>query len=153
MMKWHILAAAVALAVPLPASATTYIRQCTISAAGDACIFDVRPTSNGTLTVSTKAFTNNVRWRTVIAKHNTTGVNSGIGNGSTTAYSGSASRAVTASQFNNIPVYVLYERPLPGSFPTCVEVRFVAPAAVVSNMRPTTDASLPPPPPCLPPPP
>ncbi len=106
-------------------------RPATIDASGEGAIFDVKATAAGTLRVGTKAGRVGDRWRVTIVQANTNGGVSAVGTGSSTAFSGYVSRAVTANV--QYLVIVTWDRPLPGTFPSSVTVRFTG----------TTDATNP----------
>jgi hypothetical protein len=114
--------------------AITGSRQCQLGAPGDACIFDLRATGSGTLQVCTKATRSGQRWRATIVQVLATGAVSAVGTGSTTAWTGCVSRNIVSGV--NYEVLVTYERPLPGTFPTSVDVRFTGTgSATVSGPR------------------
>ena len=119
---------------PPPVAAITADKTCTIEASGEACIFDLRATANGTLQVCTTAARSGNRWRATLAQVNTAGAISKVGSGSTTTCTGVVQRNVVSG--NNYEVLVTYERPLPGTFPTSVKARIVGPFASIPNPRP-----------------
>jgi hypothetical protein len=118
-------------------------RRASIEASGEAAIFDVKATADGTLRVGTKAGRAGDRWRVAIVMANTPGAVSKVGNGSTTAFSGYASRSVVANA--QYLVIVTWDRPLPGTFPAEVTVRFTGatdetdPPVVQRNGKPLAD--------------
>lgn len=105
-------------------------RPATIDASGEGAIFDVKATAAGTLRVGTKAGRVGDRWRATIVQANTTGGVSAVGIGSSTAFSGYISRAVAANV--QYLVIVTWDRPLPGTFPASVTVRFTGPTDVTN---------------------
>jgi type 1 fimbria pilin len=117
------------MAIPVYAAVD---RPASIEASGEGAIFDVKATAAGTLRVGTKAGRVGDRWRVTIVQANGAGAISAVGSGSSTAFSGYASRSVTANV--QYIVLVTWDRPLPGTFPANVTVRFTG----------TTDASNPP---------
>jgi hypothetical protein len=117
------------LAIPTYAAVD---RPASIEASGEGAIFDVKATAAGTLRVGTKAGRVGDRWRATIMQANGAGSISAVGSGSSTAFSGYASRNVTANV--QYIVLITWDRPLPGTFPANVTVRFTG----------TTDAVNPP---------
>jgi hypothetical protein len=109
-----LLAAPILAAVDRPAS---------IEASGEGAVFDVKATADGTLKVGTKAGRAGDRWRVTIGEVNTGAVTvSAVGNGSSSGFSGFASRAVVKDK--QYVVLVTWDRPLPGAFPASLTVRF-----------------------------
>jgi hypothetical protein len=107
------------LAIPVYAAID---RPASIEASGEGAIFDVKATAAGTLRVGTKAGRVGDRWRVTIVQANGAGAMSAVGSGSSTAFSGYASRNVTANV--QYIVLITWDRPLPGTFPAKVTVRF-----------------------------
>ena len=95
-------------------------RTASIEASGDAAIFDVTATAQGVLKVCTKPARPLDRWRVTIAvplqpaSASLPSVNSAVGNGSTTAFSGCVTQTVAANV--SYIVLVTWDRPLPGTF-------------------------------------
>jgi hypothetical protein len=118
-------------------------RPASIEASGESAIFDVKATADGTLRVGTKAGRVGDRWRVSIVQANKAGSVSAVGNGSTTAFTGYASRSVAANV--QYVVIVTWERPLPGTFAADVTVRFTGatddtdPPVVQRNGKPLAD--------------
>ena len=107
----------------LVAPAHAYVdRPACIENSGCGAIFDVKATAAGTLRVGTKAGRVGDRWRVTIVQATAAGGVSAVGSGSSTAFSGFISRAVSANV--QYIVIVTWDRPLPGTFPACVTVRF-----------------------------
>ncbi len=100
-------------------------RPGSIEASGEGVVFDVKATAAGTLRVCTKPRRVGDRWRATIEQVNIAGGVSTVGTGSTTSFTGCVSRVVAA----NIQYLVLvsWDRPLPGTFPSSVTVRFTGP--------------------------
>ncbi len=117
------------MAIPVYAAVD---RPASIEASGEGAIFDVKATAAGTLRVGTKAGRVADRWRVTIVQANGAGAVSAVGSGSSTAFSGYISRSVTANV--QYIVLVTWDRPLPGTFPANVTVRFTG----------TTDTTNPP---------
>jgi hypothetical protein len=124
------------------AAAAPVVKPCQFGASGDGCIFDIRATASGTLTACTKAGRAGVRWRASAAQANipmsATPVNaptvqSNVGTESTTTFTGCITRPVVAG--TQYEVLVTYERPLPGTFPTSVDVQFTGPVTVPNPRR------------------
>jgi hypothetical protein len=103
-------------------------KPCGIAASGDACIFDVEATADGKLSVDTRATTAGQRWRAAIAPAGAIAIKSGIGTGSTSEFTGLVSRAIKAGK--KYEVVVFFDKPLPSTFPTGLEVRFKGPVVV-----------------------
>jgi hypothetical protein len=120
--KWFWICSLLAgLALVAPAQA--YVdRPASIEYSGEGAIFDVKATAAGTLRVGTKAGRVGDRWRVTIVQATTAGGVSAVGDGSATAYTGFISRAVAANV--QYLVIVTLDRPLPGTFPAAVSVRF-----------------------------
>ena len=100
-------------------------------APGDGCIFDLVATGGGVLKVDMKADTAGDRWRTAIVVVDTKTVESNVGTGSATSFTGLVQR--TVGNGKRYEVVVAYEHPLSGTIPdpfppTSVEVRFWGPA-------------------------
>jgi hypothetical protein len=105
---------------------------CLVVHAGEGRVFDVAATGTGTLTVDTRAEAAGDRWRVTGAQRNTAGAVSNVGAGSATAFTGGITIPVTSGQ--SYVVSVTYESPLPGTFPTSVEVRFDGPVTVSQRL-------------------
>ena len=120
--KWFWICSLLAgLALVAPAHA--YVdRPASIDYSGEGAIFDVKATAAGTLRVGTKAGRVGDRWRVTIVQATTAGGVSAVGSGSSTAFSGFISRTVAANV--QYIVIVTWDRPLPGTFPASVTVRF-----------------------------
>jgi hypothetical protein len=101
---------------------------CGIAAPGDACIFDVEALASGVLAVDTHASIAGQRWRAAIAVAGAKAIKSAIGTGNTSSFTGLVSRKIVAGV--KYEVVVFYERPLPSTFPTSLEVRFTGPVTV-----------------------
>jgi hypothetical protein len=109
------------LAAPILAAVVD--KTASIEASGEGVIFDVKATKAGTLKVGTKAGRVGDRWRVTIGEVNTsTGAVSAVGTGKTNGFTGFASKTVAAGKL--YVVLVTWERPLPGTFPAKVTVRF-----------------------------
>ena len=108
------------LLVSLSAQATVD-RTSSIEASGEGSIYDMKATANGTLRVCTKPGRAGDRWRATIG-HVIGGAVSAVGTGSTTAFTGCISRSITSGA--QYVVLITWERPLPGTFPAAVTVRF-----------------------------
>lgn len=123
------------LALWQPAAyAVVVTKTCSFGAAGDACVFDLTATANGTLIVDTQASVTGQRWRATICQVLSPSCSSNVGTGTTSAFSGAATKAVVSgTQYIGA---VTYDRPLPGSFPNSVTVRFNGPVTVPSLPRP-----------------
>jgi hypothetical protein len=120
--KWFWICSLLAgLALVAPAHAFVD-RPASIEYSGEGAIFDVKATAAGTLRVATKAGRVGDRWRVTIVQANTNGSVSAVGDGSATAFTGFISRAVSANV--QYLVIVTLDRPLPGTFPAAVSVRF-----------------------------
>jgi hypothetical protein len=128
------LVAALAMPMASEATAATTVRTCQFSAPGQACIFDVQATGAGTLTVCTKAQAGGERWRSTVVETLAKGAVSDVGTGSASSCTGTVSRDVARG--SSYEAIVSYERPLPGTFPTAVEVRLTGPVTVVGPRRP-----------------
>jgi hypothetical protein len=111
-----------------PALAQQVTAPCGIAASGDACIFDVEALASGVLAVDTRASIAGQRWRAAIAVAGAKAIKSAIGTGNTSTFTGSVSRKIAAGM--KYEVVVFYERPLPSTFPTSLEVRFTGPVTV-----------------------
>ena len=109
------------LLLALPAHAKVDIST-SIEASGEGAIFDVTTNGNGTLQVATKAGRVGDRWRVTIAQANGDGAESAVGSGSSKTFSGWVS--YNLKDGINYIVLVTYDRPLPGTFPAKVKVRF-----------------------------
>lgn len=107
----------------VPAAAVD--RLCTIDAPGDACILDLRTTTAGSLSVSTRAGTANDRWRSTIGRTNASGTTSAVGTGATSNFTGKAALPVAAS--TNYEAIVTLDRPVSGNFPRSVQIRLAGP--------------------------
>ena len=103
----------------IDALAAPITRSCTFGAPGDGCIFDVVATGGGNLQVDTRARATGELWRTPVAIVGTKTVLSTVGTGSTSSFTGLVKRTVASGKSYNVAV--LYEAPLPGTFPTTVE--------------------------------
>jgi Protein of unknown function (DUF1566) len=113
------------------ATAAPIIHSCTFEASGDGCLFDLVATGGGGLKVDTKAGTAGDRWRTTLVVVDTKTVDSHVGTGSATSFTGLVQR--TMANGKRYEVMVAYEFPLSGTLPdpfppTSVEVRFSGPA-------------------------
>jgi hypothetical protein len=104
------------------------VTGCRILSIADACIYDIDAVADGTLLVDTRAALGGQRWRTVLMVFGTKATKSNTGTGSSTSFTGAVSRPVAAGK--RYEVVVFYERPLPSTFPTSVEVRFTGPVTV-----------------------
>ena len=104
------------------------IKPCGIGASGDACIFEVEATTDGKLSLDTRATIAGQRWRAAIAPSGGIAIKSGIGTGSTSTFTGLVSRAIKAGK--KYQVVVVFEKPLPSTFPTGLDVRFKGPVVV-----------------------
>jgi hypothetical protein len=124
----------------------TIDRACSITAPGGACMFTVRATATGNLSVATRACVKGQRWRTVIAKVNTGETVSQVGTGNNAAFSGRAVRS--AAKGANFLVIVSIEWPAPENFSGTVVTRFTGPFATVLGPRPNAAGGLPPPADC-----
>jgi hypothetical protein len=110
------------------AHAQEVTKPCGIGSSGDACIFDVEALVDGVLAVDTRATMAGQRWRAAIAVAGSKAIKSSIGSGSATTFTGLVSRPVVAGK--KYEVIVFYERPLPSTFPTGLDVRFAGPVSV-----------------------
>jgi Protein of unknown function (DUF1566) len=125
-------------------TAAPIIHACTFDAPGDGCIFDLVGTGGGNLKLDTKADTAGNRWRTTIVVVDTKNVESNVGTGSATSFTGLVQRSVANGK--RYEVIVVYEFPLSGTLPdpfppTSVEVRFWGPAVdqnhvIIAGPRP-----------------
>lgn len=104
--------------------------SCQLGASGDGCIFDLQGTATGTLIVCTKARVSGQRWRATAVQALVGGAASKVGTGSTSSWTGCASRAVVSG--GRYEVLVNIEPPLPTSFPATVDVKFGGPVSLVS---------------------
>ena len=132
----------------IDALAAPITHSCTFGAPGDGCIFDVVATGGGNLQADKRADATGERWRTTVAIVDTKTVLSNVGTGSTSSYTGLVKRTVANGKRYNVAV--LYEAPLPGTFPTTVEVRFQGTAldqdhVTIAGLRPRGSGD----PPCL----
>jgi choice-of-anchor C domain-containing protein len=117
-----------------PATSATINKRCVLDVAGDACIFDVRTTSGGMLSVCTKTVHPGTRWRTTLGHTNATGGQTAVGNGSTTLCSGSVN--ITASPSQSQQVIITIERPRSTAGTHEAIVTFNGPMGNVPDPRP-----------------
>jgi hypothetical protein len=96
-----------------------------IEASGEGSVYDLRATAAGTLRVCTKARKTGDRWRVTITQAITAGGVSGVGTGSTSAFTGCVSQTIALGA--QYLVIVTWERPMPGVFPASVIVHFTGP--------------------------
>ena len=96
-----------------------------IEASGEGSVYDLRATAAGTLRVCTKARKAGDRWRVIITQAITAGGVSGVGTGSTAAFTGCVSQTIAVGV--QYLVIVTWERPMPGVFPASVIVHFTGP--------------------------
>ena len=114
-------------------AATTLDRACTIESSGRTCIFSLTAIATGNLTVSTKACTGGLRFRTIIARINTGEIVSQVGTGSTVTFTGRAVRS-TRKGFRFL-VIISIESPVPSIFSDAVVIRFAGPFTTVIGPR------------------
>ena len=120
--------------------AATFDRACAITAPGDACIFSVKASAAGTISVATRACTGGQRWRVTIARANSSEVVSQIGTGTTTAFTGRAVRST--SKGTGFLVVITIESPAPADFAGAMIVRFSGPFTTASGPRPNGNSAL-----------
>ena len=65
------------------------IKSCDVLASGDACVFDIEATDDGTIQVNTQASLEGERWRVTIVETNEAPAISNVGTGSTMDFTGS----------------------------------------------------------------
>jgi len=125
-----------------PAAAIRQVaeRGCNTGTSGDACVYDVVATENDSLTVATRANREGDLWRAMIVEVGTETTRSNVGTGSTTDFTGAATSPIVTG--NRYEVIVIYEGPLPGTFPTSAVVQFTGPGDV-SPRRPIPFPPLP----------
>ena len=114
----------IGLCVGTPARAAVD-KTSSIEASGEGSVYDLRATAAGTLRVCTKARKAGDRWRVTITQAITAGGVSGVGTGSTAAFTGCVSQTIAVGV--QYLVIVTWERPMPGVFPTSVIVHFTGP--------------------------
>ena len=121
------------------ARAVEIITVCPVLTSGDVCIFDAEATADGLLQVDTQASLEGDLWRLTVVEVNQPLAVSNIGTGSTMDFTGIIQQpAVSERQYQ---VFVTYEGPIPGEFPTSVTVRFDGPVTV-SGPRPQGQPAL-----------
>jgi hypothetical protein len=140
---------ALGLLCPLanPADAQEIVRDCTLGANGDACVFDVTAQGTGTLLVDTKAARFGARWRVTVAGwkvgSQATPIASSVGNGAVSVFGGRASTAIDLGR--KYVVIVSYESPLGAAavFPTGASVRLIGPVRVSQQRKRSAGSTLP----------
>jgi hypothetical protein len=111
-----------------PAIAQGVIEPCGIASTSRACIFDIEAVAGGNLVVDTRASIAGQRWRVAVALVGAKATKGGLGSGSTLNFSGAVTRKLAAGK--RYEVVIVYEQPIPSTFPTTVEVRFTGPVLV-----------------------
>ena len=96
-------------------------------------MFSLTAIATGNLSVSTKACTGGLRFRTIIARINTGEIVSQVGTGSTVTFTGRAVRS-TRKGFRFL-VIISIELPVPSIFSDAVVIRFAGPFTTVAGPR------------------
>lgn len=131
-----------ASALVAAAEAATIERDCTLEAAGEACVYDIAVTAapaGAALSLCSIPATGGARLRNTTAKLSTTGAVSRVGATTAGGCSGTVAQPVVAG--SKYEAIITHETPLPGTFPRSAKARFSAPSGVaftVTGPRPQT---------------